>query len=200
MRKFNSDMIQPGPYNEEDWYLINDEDENTILEEFYFNDFILEDHGNGCIVVKKGPVFSYSLTSDDFPAGVTIIGEHAFKRYDHLLSIEIPDSVRVIGVGAFSECRGLTSFEIPNSVTNIDEYAFYGCLNLTSIKISDNAEYIGNHAFGYCTALESIKIPDSVTSIGEYAFHGCPLLTIYASKGSAAEEYARKNNIKFIEE
>ncbi|MED9970170.1 MAG: leucine-rich repeat protein, partial [Ruminococcus sp.] len=64
---------------------------------------------------------------------------------------------------------------IPDSVTSIEYEAFYGCTGLTSITI-----------------------PDSVTSIGYGAFDDCGEgLTIYGYSGSAAEEYAKNNNIKF---
>ena len=39
-------------------------------------------------------------------------------------SITIPDSVTMIGWGAFAGCTGLTSVTIPDSVTKIGRYAF----------------------------------------------------------------------------
>lgn len=42
-----------------------------------------------------------------------------------------------------------------------------------------------------------VAIPDSVTEIGDFAFYGCDDLTINGKKGSAAETYAKNNDIKF---
>ena len=46
----------------------------------------------------------------------------------------IPDSVTLIGVAAFSDCKNLTSVTIGNSVTSIGDYAFCDCTSLESIK------------------------------------------------------------------
>lgn len=51
---------------------------------------------------------------------------------------------------------------------------------------------------GTCTD-NNIIIPDGVTKIGDNAFEGCPLLTFHGTKSSAAEQYAKKNNIPFEE-
>ena len=44
---------------------------------------------------------------------------------------------------------------------------------------------------------KNVVIPDSVTAIGKSAFDFCTNLTIYAPAGSYAENYARKEHIKF---
>ena len=70
----------------------------------------------------------------------------------------IPNSVKIIGDGAFSDCNGLSSIEIPNSVTTIRGGAFYPCTGLTSITIPNSVTSIGHYAFRGCTSLASIII------------------------------------------
>ena len=94
--------------------------------------------------------------------------------YD-VISVEIPNSVSIIGIDAFSECTGLTSVTIPNSVTSIEEHAFYNCIGLTSVVIPDSVENIWEGAFQECTGLTSVAIGNSVSTIGDYAFCDCPL-------------------------
>ncbi len=137
-----------------------------------------------------------SLTSIHIPDSVTSIGDYAFHDCSSLTSIHIPDSVTSIGGGAFGGCSSLTSIHIPDSVTSIGT-AFGGCSSLTSIHIPEGVTSIGNHAFSSCRSLTSIYIPDSVTSIGDGAFWNCSSFTIYGSKNSYAETFAKDHNIPF---
>jgi hypothetical protein len=88
--------------------------------------------------------------------------------------VTIPAGVKEIGESAFEDCTGLTSVIIPEGVTEIEWNAFEGCKSLTSVTI-----------------------PASVTKIGPYAFQKCAGLTIHAPAGSYAEQYAKKNSVKF---
>jgi hypothetical protein len=89
----------------------------------------------------------------------------------------IPDSVIIIGDGAFVDCKSLTSVTIPNSVTSIDKWAFYGCDSLTSVNIPDGVIVIGENAFSWCDSLTSVSISNRVTVIGEWTFGYCKSLT-----------------------
>ncbi len=91
-------------------------------------------------------------------------------------TISIPNSVTVIGKGAFQDCANVTAITIPNGVTSIGERAFSNCISLTTIVIPNGVTSIGSHTFDGCKNLESITIPNSVTSIGDYAFIWCKKL------------------------
>ena len=142
--------------------------------------------------------YCYSLTSITIPDSVTSIGKGAFYKCGNLTNMIIPKSVTSIGKGVFNCCTSLTNITIPDSVISIGDDAFYYCTSLTGITIPDSVTSIGENAFYYCYSLTSVTIPDSVTSIGDRAFYNCNNLTIYGNKNSYAEEYANKNNIKFV--
>lgn len=55
--------------------------------------------------------------------------------YD-LKNVVIPDTVVVIGYGAFRQCKGLETITIPQSVRFVENLAFYGCDNLKKITIN----------------------------------------------------------------
>lgn len=80
----------------------------------------------------------------------------------------IPDSVTMIGGGAFYGCTGLTSIEIPNSVTKIGSYAFEDCMCLISIKIPNSVTKIEYEVFKGCIGLTSITIPAMVQKISNH--------------------------------
>ena len=85
----------------------------------------------------------------------------------------IPAGVTAIGEAAFRSCTGLNSVSIPDEVTSIDDFAFYGCTGLTSAAIGEEVAAIGAFAFHNCTGLSSVTIPGSVTILGDYAFANC---------------------------
>ncbi|MBR4976717.1 MAG: leucine-rich repeat domain-containing protein [Thermoguttaceae bacterium] len=132
------------------------------------------------------------------PDCVETVGAYAFSSCDLLTSVEIPASVKTIGDDAFAGCDLLTSVKIPNSVETIGDGAFYVCDSLTSVEIPDSVETIGDGAFYACDSLTSVEIPNSVETIGDEAFDGCAAdLTLYGAAGSAAEKYARENQLRF---
>ena len=143
-----------------------------------------------CSHLNRDPLFPYpsmntnrkslactSVTSVSIPNSVKIIGEGAFRDCSSLTSVTIPNSVTIIKYGAFSGCSSLTSVTIPNGVTWIGDRAFKNCSSLTSITIPNSVTEIGMFAFEGCSSLTSIAIPNSVKSIGDYAFQGCTSLT-----------------------
>ena len=111
--------------------------------------------------------------------------------------IVVPDGITRIEDEAFWNCVELQSIEFPKSLRSVGEYSFRNCRKLTHIVFPEGMEHIGYWSFYACRELKTAIIPASVTEIERGAFEICPLLTIHAKKGSYAEEYAKKNGIKF---
>ena len=107
---------------------------------------------------------------------VTKIGNYAFTMCN-ISSVTIPDSVTVIGEGAFNYCENLTKATIGNGVKAIGESAFGTCCSLKTVSMGKNITTIGDSAFGCCESLTSIVFPDTVTKIGSGAFADCNKLT-----------------------
>ena len=136
------------------------------------------------------------ITSVDMPDSVKSIGEDAFKSCSSLIKVRFSNQLTDIGNYAFYRCDSMQQVHLPDSVKDLGAWAFRYCDALTEVTISRNISDIPEKTFGDCTNLTGITIPDGVKTIADDAFSYCSNLTIYCSSGSAAEKYAKNNNIK----
>ncbi|MCX4313549.1 MAG: leucine-rich repeat protein [Clostridia bacterium] len=100
-------------------------------------------------------------------------------------AVNIPNSVKSIGRGAFSGCANLVSVTLPEGLKRIEDYTFYNCHMLAIDGLPVGVEYIGRSAFYKCNMLgtekcadgdqenASFTIPAAVKEIGAFAFYGC---------------------------
>ena len=93
-------------------------------------------------------------------------------------------SVVSVAAEAFKNYQYVSSVVIPNTVNYLGNYAFYGCTNLVSVTFSDNITVIGTECFYGCKALKGntnidgeLLLPRSLASVGSGAFGNCPLLS-----------------------
>lgn len=138
-----------------------------------------------------------SMKSIALPALLEKIGNAAF-RGTNLKTITIPETVYWIGDEVCADCKELNNIQIPSNVERITRSMFENCISLKKISLNENLKAIEERAFAGCDNLDFIVIPDSVTEIGQNAFLGVDKqFIIQCSFGSYAEEYARKNKIKY---
>jgi hypothetical protein len=117
------------------------------------NGVLFDKNQTTLIQYPAGKTGGYTL-----PAGVTRIGDSAFRCCAGLTSVMIPGSLTSISDEAFGYCIGLTGITIPNSITNIGFRAFYNCTNLASITIPVSVTRIGSWAFSGCDRLKGITV------------------------------------------
>ena len=141
-----------------------------------------------------------NLTLPSTLDGKTIIslGDNAFKSATAITSVEIPSSIKEIGLWAFSgctslstvdlgsveklsdrafeDCTALTNIKIPKTLTiDASGAPFLGCTNLTKIELEEGMTVIPNYLCAE-TPITEITIPNSVTEIGMWAFKSCDSL------------------------
>lgn len=118
-----------------------------------------------------------AVTQIELPNTIKTIGLGAFHNASKLSSIEIPASVTEIGPSAFEGCRYLDTVVMGENVKKIGSCAFLGCVCLKTINLPIKLKTIEERTFTNCNSLAAIIIPTALTSIGDVAFGGCDKLT-----------------------
>ena len=62
----------------------------------------------------------------------------------------IPNTIVIIGSGAYIHCEKLKSINIPEHVIRIENNVFEDCDSLQTVVLPASLTFIGNHAFSYC--------------------------------------------------
>lgn len=102
---------------------------------------------------------------------LNVIGNYAFKGCTKLKNINIPSSLTVIGDYAFSNSFNVADnveLTLPETLKTIGRFVFADA-KLKKITILGNITVVPSNAFKTCTA-EEIILPDSITEIQDNAF------------------------------
>lgn len=156
----------------------------------------------------SGGAFSYctGIKNLFIPSSVTKIGMLSFYFCTDLANIDFSDGIAEIGELAFARCDSLTTVELPPSLNTVGDGAFYSAEKLETLRISDGVSVIGRAAFMNCPLLKKVVVPSSVTAIGATAFGfvdgeeaaaKIEGFSMSVNAGSAAEKYAKENDIEY---
>ncbi len=117
--------------------------------------------GGYSVSLKEMPLYTtiISIPKEYNNEPIIAVDENAFKNFNKITKIIIPNSVTSIGDSAFRNCSSLERIEIPTSVTSIGEYAFSGCSSLENITIPNSVITFKKGAFANCSNLTKITIP-----------------------------------------
>lgn len=104
------------------------------------------------VVPNKGKyqgdiVIPEKITVDGSSFTVVAVASDAFAYCENLISVSLPNSLKLIGDGAFRNCYGLTFLEIPEGVTSIGESAFINSYNLNTLVLPSTLKVVGYNAF-----------------------------------------------------
>lgn len=109
---------------------------------------------------------------------VTSLAREAFKSATSITVVTIPNTIKEIGMWAFSGCNNLTSINLGN-VEKISEQSFKNCTALTSIKIPKTLNKGASGApFLGCTNLKTIEFEEGMTVIPSYLCMGTTIAEI----------------------
>lgn len=148
---------------------------------------------NGIYYTTSHPFVGMGVNSESF---VVNIGENCTRVASCLFSsgtmseVYFPNSIKSVGVGAFSLCSRLTAvhvedinsfaeieFEDRNSNPLLSAKNLYMDGNLVTDVVLSNITKIGTAAFMGCTSIQTVTLPEGLLSIGTSAFLYCENLT-----------------------
>jgi len=128
------------------------------------------------------------LKKVNLPWNLKIIKDNTFQDCEQLKEITFGEdssgeqALESIGKYAFAGCCSLERITIPESVTLIGEGAFKDCQSLGEVTFGRSSsgeqglKIIRQYAFAGCMSLKEMNIPGSVKIIEEETFEDCPRL------------------------
>ena len=99
------------------------------------------------------------------------IWDYGCADMGNLSGVSIPNTVRTIGEGAFSNCSALEAIEIPEGVTELYDWTFNQCTSLRVVKLPESLTLL--YAICNCPSLESIDLPSHLKGM---KIQNCPSL------------------------
>ncbi|MBQ0068803.1 MAG: leucine-rich repeat protein [Bacteroidales bacterium] len=115
--------------------------------------------------VKKIPMYfaykQYGLTSLDIPNSVEVVGHYAFYGCENIEKLTLGNSLNLLGT--CSLCKlGITELELPNSLERIGPDAFSVCYKLKKLVLGNSVKIIDEYAFDLDTCLVDIYSPNRI--------------------------------------
>ncbi|MBQ9132315.1 MAG: InlB B-repeat-containing protein, partial [Clostridia bacterium] len=172
--------------------------DNSVAYPYFTSGLIFELKNDGTYAVKKGSDINtipvVTIPAEYNGIAVTTILENGFYNCDYLTEINIPDTIQLIGTGAFSSCDAMKSFNVYEVKTETPHEVFYhsheGALlyddaasgytylevfpraKKGAYTIPETVDMVRSRAFNYCN-ISSLTISKDVMMIGDYGFSNC---------------------------
>lgn len=124
-------------------------------------------------IIKASTLTEESITID---SGFLSIADEAFMSMSQLKSVNLPDSIDIIGHRAFADCKALTRIRLPECLDLLGESAFRDCISLEALSVSKNVRVLRTSLFENCMSLSHIKLPDTLKKIEFYVFRNCKVV------------------------
>lgn len=168
----------------------------------------------GTSVKKIGNYAFYycqNLSTVHLNEGLEKIDHHAFS-YSGVTTIDIPDSVKELGVyeskeradslsgcAIFEQCNDLKSVTVGAGLSVIPAKTFSYCEKLKTVDFKEKSSLIeiGSWAFAGCDSIKQLSLPEGLQKIQDYAFYSCDELNKAIIPASITNIHSNENQHAF---
>ena len=152
---------------------------------------VTEGNINYCIVGDKAVAMSCldkTIAEAVVPQqvnGATVVATYkTFEECENLCSVELPDTIEMIGFSTFNMCSSLVQINMPKQLKYIGPVGFLGCVSMESLEFPETIKGLGYYSFYCCNKLEEIYIPSCLKDLSTGSFIGCSSLKkVYIANG-----------------
>lgn len=121
------------------------------------------------------------------PEGTKQIAHNAFCSCIYLEKIICAQSLRKIGMMAFSGCPKLKEVVLNQGLKEIGDEAFYSCNSIQKLRFPGSLERLGDNLCGNCLLLSEVVLEEGIRCIGSDMFRYCKKLKTLALPSSIQE-------------
>ncbi len=126
--------------------------------------------GKPVTAIQAGAFKGTNITEVFIPDTVKVIEDGAFSNCTKLKSVNMAPSVKEIGIWAFWKCTNLSNCTLPSKLSSIGASAFDGCDKL--IKIDNGVSYVGNWIVDFDNNIDALTLREGTVGISDKAFYG----------------------------
>lgn len=148
-----------------------------------FKQYLYREEDDGSIFIGRYKGNEEVVT---LPEGVREIGASAFAGNESLTELNLPDSLEIIGEGAFSDCTSLAFITFGAGLLRVEAEAFFACTSLATVSLPRSVNFVGDKAFAKCKKLGRFSPLSSRCKTGKDYLEG----TLYIKRQE--EEAARE--------
>lgn len=154
-------------------------------------DFDYEIYEGRTIITKyNGKEANVELPAEIEGTPVCEVGFYCFEANYQLESVTLPETVDIIGEGAFMDCASLSQINIPANLKEVQRGAFVGCASIPEMTLPATVTRVQEEAFTACSGMTSLTILNPDLAYESWGLEDLPNLTVYAPEGSAAADWA----------
>ncbi|MDE5686750.1 MAG: leucine-rich repeat domain-containing protein [Paramuribaculum sp.] len=126
---------------------------------------------------QKGGIETKSFLYIDeiiLPDNIVEFGKYAF-RYTYLTKMDIPQTLRKLGTGAFFVCnlpfdgRADSLFRLPEGIEEIPDSCFTGSVKGNTFHFPSTLKRLGDYNFSNCV-IKHVTFPENMEEIGDHVF------------------------------